>query len=114
MTVDLSDLPRHVTLVVGGRAEIPLPSYANSGNSWSAVCMGGQGVADVSIVFGKADPLPGSPGNGTSEPPPLTQVPEIAVAYGVVRGNASWRLVLARQFDPSGPTASHDLEVTVR
>jgi len=113
MTVDLSGLPRDVTLEVGGRMEISLPSYAGSGNIWSATCLGGQGVAHVSVELGEAPAVLTPPSDGTAEPPPLTLVPESVVVYGLACGEATWRLVLARPFDPSKPAATHDLQVKV-
>ena len=113
MTVDLSGLPRHVTLAAGGAMELPLPSYANSGNAWSATCVRGEGVAQVSVELGEAPVVPTPPGDGTAEPPPLMLVPERAVVRALACGEATWRLVLARSFDPSRPAATHDLEVTV-
>lgn len=113
MTIDLSNLPRHVTLEVGGRIEIPLPSYAGSGHTWTAICVCGQGVAQVSLELGEVPAALLLPGDGTVEPPPLMFVPERAVVYGLTCGEATWRLILARSFDPSKPAATHDLLVTV-
>jgi hypothetical protein len=113
MTIDLSGLPKRVTVVVGEASEIPLPSYADSGNIWSAVCVSGQGVAQVSVELGERPAIPATPGDGTAEPPPLTLVPERAIVHGLTPGEATWQLVLARPFGPSQPAARHDLQVTV-
>ncbi|HEY7035539.1 MAG TPA: hypothetical protein VH482_29635 [Thermomicrobiales bacterium] len=113
MSIDLSALPRHVTVAVGGRREIPLPSYAGSGNAWSATPVSGEEVARVSVELGGAPAAPMRPADGTAEPPALVMVPEVAVVVGLARGEATWRLVLARSFDPAHPTATHELRVTV-
>jgi hypothetical protein len=113
MTIDLSALPWTVALAVGERIEIPLPSYAGSGHKWSAVCIHGQEVAHLSVKLAEPPPAPTTPRDGTAEPPPLMLVPELAVVVGLARGEAAWRLVLARPFDPSKPVATHDLRITV-
>jgi hypothetical protein len=114
MSGDLSGLPRHITLRVGERAEVPLPSYAGSGNSWSAIRLSDSGVADVSVEFTEASPPPSaSLTDGTAEPPPLFLVPERAVVSALAPGKARWQLVLARPFASSPPTAVHEFQVTV-
>ena len=113
MTVDLSDLPRKITLGVGDRLEIPLPSYSGSGNAWSVTGLSGQEIAQVSVEPAEAPAVPPSPGDGTAEPPDLVLVPDRAVVSGLAAGEAIWRLVLARSFGPSTPTAVHNLHVTV-
>jgi hypothetical protein len=113
MSIDLSALPRRVTLAVGARTEIPLPSYAGSGNTWSASCVRGADVARVSVELGAAPPTPARPADGTAEPPPLGYVPERAVVVALARGDALWRLALARSFGPPDPAATHELAVTV-
>ncbi len=113
MTLDLSALPRKVTLAVGDRTEIPLPSYSGSGNTWSVTGISGWEVAHVSVEPAAAPVVPPSPGDGTAEPPALMLVPDRAVVSGLALGEASWRLVLARPFGPSTPIAAHDLQVTV-
>lgn len=113
MTIDLSGLPRHVSLTIGERIEFQLPSYANSGNTWSAECLSGEGVASVSVKLGDLRPMPPALADGVAEPPALMLVPEFAVVEGLASGETVWRLVLARSFDRSNPTAEHDLGVTV-
>lgn len=113
MTVDLSNLPQHIRLAVGGRIVIPLPSYANSGNTWSAVCVRGHGIAQVSIELGEFPIMADSRGDGTAEPPPLMLTPEQAVVSGLAGGEAVWQLVLSRAFGPAQAAAAHYLRVTV-
>jgi hypothetical protein len=113
MSVDLSALPQKITLPVGGRHEFALPSYTGSGNSWSIECLRGREVARLSIEqVGLAEILR-TPGNGSTEPPELTLTPEVVVISGLAAGESTWRLILARSFGPSTPTASHDVFVTV-
>jgi hypothetical protein len=100
-------------VTVGEASEIPLPSYAGSGNIWSAVCVNGQGVAQVSVELAERPAIPATPRDGKAEPPPLTLVPERAIVHGLTPGEATWQLVLARPFGPSQPAARHDLQVTV-
>lgn len=113
MTIDLSNLPQQVRLAVGERTEIPLPSYADSGNIWSATCLRGHGVARVSIELGEHSSIPDTRGNGTTEPPPLMLVPERAVVSGLAIGEADWRLVLSRSFGAAPPAATHEIRITV-
>lgn len=114
MTIDLSSLPLGITVAVGGRSEICLPSYAGSGNSWSVRRVGGGEVARVWVEMGESPTAVASPGDGIAEPPALMLVPERAVVLGLAPGEATWRLVLARPFGPSTPIAAHDFHVTVR
>jgi hypothetical protein len=111
MTIDLSTLPQRVTIAVGGRRDIALPSYAGSGNRWSARCIGGGEVGEVRIESGDAPSRP--PGDGTAEPPPPMLAAETAVVLGIAEGEATWRLELARSFGPRVPAATHDLCVIV-
>jgi hypothetical protein len=113
VTVNLSALPRNVALAVGDRTVIPLPSYAGSGNTWSAVCVRGQNVAHVAVELDEATTVPAALVDGTAPPPPLMLVQERAVVSGIASGEALWRLVLSRPFDPSHQTAAHDLLVAV-
>lgn len=109
---DLSALPPAVTLPVGGRVLVRLPSYSGSGNAWSARCLDGSGVADLQVQVGPATQegyaLP------PDEPPDAAPAPETLVVEGVEVGEARWQLVLARSFAPAAPTATHELRVTVR
>lgn len=113
MSVDLSALPRKITLPVGGRHEFALPSYAGSGNSWSTECLSGKEIAHLSIEQAGLPEILRTPGNGNTEPPELTLTPEVVVILGLAPGESTWRLILARSFGPSTPTASHDVFVTV-
>ncbi len=113
MTVDLSNLPRHITLAVGERIVIPLPSYANSGNIWSATCVRGHEIAQVLVELGEFPVTADSRGDGTAEPPPLMLAPEQAVVSGLAGGEAVWQLVLSRSFGLAQTAASHELRVTV-
>lgn len=113
MTIDLSGLPRRVSLTIGERIEILLPSYVDSGNTWSAMCLRGEEVARVSVKLGDLPPMPPVLADGVAEPPALMLVPEFAVVEGLAYGEATWRLVLARSFDRSNPAAAHNLDITV-
>ncbi|MGB9181240.1 MAG: hypothetical protein WCB68_18560 [Pyrinomonadaceae bacterium] len=113
MSVDLSSLPKRVAVAVGRRSEIPLPSYSGSGNRWSVQCLSGGDVVRVWVEPDEAPPIAASPGDGIAEPPALMLVPDRAVVSGVSPGEAMCRLVLARPFGPSTPTAMHDFHVTV-
>jgi hypothetical protein len=113
MTVDLSSLPQRVSVAAGRRIEIPLPSYSGSGNSWSVQCLSGGDVVRVSVEPVETPPMAASPGDGITEPPALMLVPDRVVVSGLAPGEAVCRLVLARLFDPSTPTATHDFHVTI-
>ena len=113
MTINLSRLPTHLTLAVGESVHIALPTYAGSGNIWSVTCIRGQGMADVSVVVDELQPEGVSLRDGTAEPPPLVLSPERLVVRGLIPGDTIWRLVLARPFDASRPTATHAIRVTI-
>jgi hypothetical protein len=121
MTIDLSNLPQQIRLAVGERTVITLPSYADSGNTWSASCLRGHGVARVSIELGehssipdtRGPAMPDTRGDGTTEPPPLMLVPERAVVSGLAVGEADWRLVLSRSFGVAPVAASHEIRIIV-
>ena len=113
MTVDLTSLPQHVTLAVGERKVISLPSYANSGNTWSATCVRGQGIVQLSVELGESPARENSGGSRTAVPPPLTLTPEYAVVLGLANGEAVCQLVLSRTFGPRQVAASHELRLTV-
>jgi hypothetical protein len=113
MTVDLTSLPQHVTLAVGERKVISLPSYANSGNTWSATCVRGHGIAQLSVELGESPVAGDSGGSGIAAPPPLTLTPEYAVVLGLAGGEAVCQLVLSRTFGPGQVAASHELRITV-
>jgi len=113
VTVNVADLPRHVSVTVGGRVEIPLPSYAGSGNTWTALCSRGEEVADVLVELGESPAPPTPSADGTAEPPLLALTPETAVVRGRSPGEATWQLVLSRPFGPSTTAATHELQVTV-
>lgn len=93
--------------------EFPLPSFADSGNNWSAECLSGHGVASISVELGDASHLSLAPGDGIAEPPSIVLVPERAVICGLSCGEATWQMVLARSFSSSTPTATYNLLVTV-
>ncbi len=106
--IDLSTLPRTVTVAVGSREELPLPSYAGSGNQWSARCIEGA-AARVWVEVGAAPTTAASP---DAEPPTIALAPEKAVILGVAPGKAKWQLVLARSFD-AAVTAVREIDVRV-
>ena len=106
----LSQLPEHITLAVGDRAEIPLPSYLGSGNSWSVTSDLDQGVA---VLVVELEPPALAPERGEGEPPPLSLASERAVVTALAPGEVTWRLVLGRSFGRSEPAATHDVRVTV-
>src|SRR6266498_5034984 len=76
VSVEVPGLPRRITVTAGGQHEIPLPSYAGSGNTWSATAVSGEDVATVTVQTGpplppppcraEAPPSHGSPPNGPS------------------------------------------------
>jgi hypothetical protein len=113
MNVDLAALPRHVTLKVGEQRVIVLPSYANSGNAWSAACLRGHGTAQVAVGLDEPRLAADARGDGRAEPPPLYVVREHAVVSGLASGEATWRLVLSRSFGPPQEAAAHELRITV-
>ena len=113
MSIDLSKLPQQLTLATGERIVIPLPSYADSGNNWSASCLYGHGIAEVSIVLCKTTLRSDAPGDGSAEPPPLMLVPEQVVVSGLAVGEALWQLVLSRSFGSTRVAASRNLQITV-
>jgi|PlaIllAssembly_1097288.scaffolds.fasta_scaffold1964212_1 hypothetical protein len=113
MNVDLSALPTHVTLRVGDRVVVALPSYADSGNVWSATCLRGREAAQVVVRTDVPRFAVDSRGDGRSEPPPLFVVPEHAVVSGLSPGEATWRIVLARSFGPPQEAAAREIRVTV-
>lgn len=113
MMVELPDLPHEVRVMVGERIEIPLPSYAGSGNVWASEEVRGGDRATTSVVPTETSPRPGPGGGGTSEPPALALVPERAVVVGIAPGEAVWRLVLQRPFGPRTPAAVVELHVVV-
>jgi hypothetical protein len=113
MTIDLHNLPQHITLAVGKRTEFPLPSYAGSGNAWSATCLSGQEVARVSVELGEPPPTASPIVDGTTEPPSTAYAEEKVVVEGLTEGRATWQLVLARSFGPPEPTATHQFQVNV-
>lgn len=113
MTIDISNLPQHVILAVGERIVIPLPSYANSGNTWSATCLYGHGIAQLSIEVGELSVITDLRGDGISEPPSLMLAPEQVIVYGLASGDAVWKLVLSRSFGSAETSISHDLQITV-
>ncbi|MEI6848102.1 MAG: hypothetical protein WCK32_08770 [Chlorobiaceae bacterium] len=114
MIVDIPDLPRHIILDEGERIVFPLPSYSNSGNTWSTTCLGAQGVASVTIELGEISQALITPGNGISEPPPLSIAPEKLIVHGLSCGETTWQLVLSRSFGGSQPTLSYNVHITVR
>jgi hypothetical protein len=112
VSVDLSRLPERVTVRVGERVLVELPSYAGSGNHWSVVPPADGEGARVSVGPEPAAPPP-PPAAPEGPPPSATPVPERAVIEGHSPGVSSWRLVLARQFGDRTPVAEHELEVVV-
>lgn len=113
MTVDLSDLPKTIRLAVGDCVEIAMPSYSGSGNAWSATQMSGGKVVSLSVGPKEAPQTQVVRRGGTTEPPPLSLVPERVVISALAPGEAVWQLVLARPFDRAGPTARHEVRITV-
>lgn len=113
MSIDLSGLPDRVTLAVGQRRDIALPSHAGSGNAWSAETVDGEDFARVAVEVGESPYDPESPGGGTAPPPTTAYAPERAIIDGLAPGEATWRLILARSFGSGEPTATHMLHVTV-
>jgi hypothetical protein len=113
MNIDLSALPTRITLRVGDRVVVALPSYADSGNAWSATCLRGHEAAQVVVRTDVPRSAADGRGDGRSEPPPLYVVSEHAVVSGLSPGEATWRIVLARSFGPPQEAAAHEIRVTV-
>jgi hypothetical protein len=113
MSVDLSDLPREVIVKVGERQAISLPSYFGSGNSWSVRVVRGEDVARVWIELPETPDVAEPPDQGTTEPPDLMLVQESVIVLGLAAGKATCELTLARAFEATKPTATHELQVTV-
>lgn len=111
MSVDLSALPERVTVRAGERAVLELPSYAGSGNYWSAEALAGEEAARVTVGPLAAEPPP--PPAAETEPPTAAPVAERAVIEGLAPGSSRWRLLLARRFGDRSPAAEHELEVLV-
>ena len=113
MTIDLSGLPRRVSLTIGERIVIPLPTC----RLWQHLVrhVPGRGGSSQSNGEVGRSPAPAACAGrmGWPEPPPLMLAPEFAVVEGLACGETTWRLVLARSFDRSNPAAEHDLAVTV-
>ena len=113
MSVDLSALPRRVTVRVGEVVEVPLPSFAGSGNLWTARPAGDPGGAGIAEVTVRTEPSAAPPGTPGGAPPSSWSAPVAALVAGRAPGSARWLLVLARPFAPDPPTAVHELEVEV-
>jgi hypothetical protein len=105
-------LPERVTVRVGERMVVELPSYAGSGNHWSVAPLADGEVARVSVGPVPAEPPP-PPATPDVPPPAAAAIPERAVIEGLAAGVSRCRLVLARPFGDQTPTAEHELEVVV-
>lgn len=114
MSIDLSNLPSHVRIVVGARADHDLPPYAGSGNAWSIVELSGGGAADVFVeTRPQTGPPPTATDRGTQEPPPLSLAKELLIIKGLRPGRATCKLVLSRSFGDRAVSATHDLTIDV-
>lgn len=113
MGIDLSGLPSQLTVAVGGQTQLVLPSYAGSGNAWSAACLWGERVADVRVETISAGPPRDrsvTPGGGPPEP---VLAGERIVVNGLAEGSARWLLTLSRPFGPPEPAATFELDIVV-
>lgn len=110
MSVEIPGLPRRITVTAGDQHEIPLPSYAGSGNTWSAIAVSGEDAATVTMETGPARPPAPVPGGGPPEP---RLAAERAIVSGLRAGRAHWRLELARSFGPRQPVAVVDIDIEV-
>jgi len=108
--VELPGLPQQVTVAVGGRHEIPLPSFSGSGNSWSVQAVSGADAATVTVETSPPPPPAAVPGTGPPEP---RFAAERAIISGLRAGHARWRLELARSFGPRQPAALVDIDIEV-
>lgn len=112
MTIDTGGLPTHVSLAVGEERALPLPSYAGAGLDWTATPLSETDMAEIRIDIGSL-PATTQRTDGTTEPPPMAIAPERLVIIGRAVGVTTYRLRLARTFDPDHPAAEHDLTVEV-
>jgi hypothetical protein len=113
MSVDLSNVPTHLTLAVGERIVIPLPSYAGSGNFWSIRCRGRNSVVDARVELDRSPREPVAEDGGTTEPPQPVLVAERLVVSGLAVGEDLCQLVLSRSFGHPAPSASRELRIAV-
>jgi hypothetical protein len=114
MSVDLSEVPHRVTVQVGAVVEVPLPSFAGSGNLWTARPASDPGAAGIAEVTVRTDPAAAPPGGRPGgEPPSSYAMPVVAEVAGRSPGSTRWLLVLARPFAPDTPTAMHELDIEV-
>ncbi len=113
MSVDLSALPRRVRVAVGAVVEVPLPSFAGSGNLWTARPADDPATAQAAEVTVRTEPAAVPSGEVGGEPPSSYSTPVVAVVTGRSPGAARWLLVLARPFAPDPPTAVHELTIDV-
>jgi hypothetical protein len=101
-----ADLPSRIELGASAEVRLPLPSAAGGGYVWSAAPTGGDaGAARMRIEVG---PMPPRGGEPTSALAPVT-----LVVAGDRPGVASWRLRLARPWEPDRPLVDRLVEVTV-
>ncbi len=110
MSFEVPGLPRRITVAAGGQQEVALPSYAGSGNAWSATALTGEEVATVTVETGPRLPPADVPGGGPPEP---RVAAERAIVRGLQVGQAQWRLALSRSFGPPEPTAVVDIDIEV-
>jgi hypothetical protein len=114
MSVDLSALPRRLRIAVGAVVEVSLPSFAGSGNLWTArPADGDPAAARAAEVTVRTEPAAAPSGEVGGEPPSSYSTPVVAVVTGRSPGVARWLLVLARPFAPDPPTAVHELVIEV-
>jgi hypothetical protein len=113
MGIDLSGFPARLLVAPGGETQLVLPSYAGSGNVWSAHPVSDEPIAEVRVetvlASPRADPVV-PPGGGPPEP---VLAGERLVVKGLNEGTTRWLLTLSRPFGPPDPTATVEVEIVV-
>jgi|SRR5450759_862133 len=101
-----ADIPPRVELAPGAEFRLSLPSAAGGGYVWTSSFVGGDaGTARIEIEIGSLPP----PG----DEPTSALAPVTLVVAGVRPGTGSWRLTLARPWEPTRPPVDRLVEVAV-
>jgi hypothetical protein len=114
VTAELSSLPRRLVVQAGDLIEIPLPSFAGSGNQWMPSLISAPDIADVAVEIRHPESLNDQTGGGTREPPGAFVAPEVLKVHGLRPGLTRWKITLSRPFAPDPPTAEREIEILVK